>query len=297
MRVHESYESKTWEKIYESKHIQEVLVEIEKNFPRYFTSFWKPPKQRMRAIQATIEEFLKKQPKYVEFLDIESLEEYEYDPGAFKTGMKTELPIIQGALFSQDETMKQYKISFYAAKGVDLLKTTRKIVDFAANYMTEFDDELHELSETVADLERSDLQGQEYFCSGVIGEGIKSHFLYSLYPNAFPNRGQNGIWSLYFLTLGKDFGFWDGSEFLMIDATNQKGIVQQNYLFPYDLFCVYALKIYLMLKQKAQEQDYAFADSYRYIYLDHFFDHIAEMHRDDITMYKTSSEDSEHGFH
>jgi hypothetical protein len=297
MRVHESYESETWQQIYEPEHIQEVLAEIERNFPKYFASFWKPPKKRMRTIKAAIEDFLKRQPKYAKFLELESLEEYEYDPGAFKTGMKTELPIIQGALFSQDEAMKKYKINFYAAAGIDLLATTRNIVDFAENYMVEFDDELHELAETVADLERAELQKEQYSSSGVIGEGIKSHFLYSLYPNAFPNRGQNAIWSLCFLTSRQDFGFWDGSEFLMIDATNQKGIVQQNYLYPYDLFCLYALKIYLTLKRNAQEKSYPFTDSYRYVYLDHFFDHIAEVHRDDINMYKTASEDSKYGFH
>src|SRR6476661_1370211 len=51
----------------------------------------------------------------------------------------------------------------------------------------------------------------------VIGGGIKSHFLYSRYPYAFPNRSQNALWALYFLTDKKEFGFDDGSEFLMID--------------------------------------------------------------------------------
>ncbi|MCB0190765.1 MAG: hypothetical protein KDJ65_02375 [Anaerolineae bacterium] len=295
MRVHESYESETWGKIHEPAHIQEVLDEIEKNFPKYFTSFWKPPKKRMQAIQSAIEDFLKRQPKYADFLDVESLEEYEFDPGAFKTGMKTELPIIQGALFSQDQAMKQYKASFYAAKGMDLLSTTKNIIDFAVDYMADFDDEYHELLETVADFERSKLQEPEFFSSGVIGEGIKAHFLYSLHPNAFPNRGQNAIWSLYFLTSKKEFDFLDGSEFLMIDA--KKGIIQQNYLYPYDLFSLYALKIYLILKQAAGEKGYPFTESYRYIYLDHFFGHIAQVHQDDISVYKTTSEDSDYGFH
>ena len=37
MRVHESYESETWQKIYEPEHIREVLTEIEKNF-QYFNN-------------------------------------------------------------------------------------------------------------------------------------------------------------------------------------------------------------------------------------------------------------------
>lgn len=294
MRVHESYESETWQRIYEPEHICEVLAEIEKNFPKYFSSFWKPPKKRMRVIQDAIDDFLKRQAKYQDFLDLECLEEYEYDPASYKSGMRRELPIIQGALFSQDEAMKQYKKAFNLAKSADLLRVTKNIVMFAEDHMSDFDEELHELAKTVADVDRSELQDEDYFASGVIGEGIKSHFLYSLYPNAFPNRGQNAIWSLYFLTDKQEFGFWDGSEFLMIDV--EKCIIQQNYLFPYDLFCFYALKMYLMLRDACAQKDYHFDSSYRYVYLDHFFDHIADVHEDDIQVYKTNSEETRYGF-
>lgn len=295
MRVHDSYDSDTWKKIRDPKHMQEVLVEIEKNFPKYFTSYWKPPKKRKHAIQEALDEFLKIQPKYQDFLDLETLEEYGEDPSGFKGDIKKDVPIIQGAYHSRDEAMKKYKISFNGAKGIDLLTTTTKIAEFGKNYMAEFDDDLHELCETPEDMRLAELQEEAYFSSGVIGEGIKAHFLYCLYPNAFPNRGQNAIWSLYFLTNKKEFGFWDGSEFLMIDVG--QSTIQQNFLYPYDLFCFYALKIYLMLREWcAAEQDYHFDSSYRYVYLQNFFDHIVATHEGDISTFMINVKDNLYEF-
>src|SRR5262249_28275560 len=128
------------------------------------------------------------------------------------------------------------------------------------------------------------LSKEDYNAYGVIGGGIRSHFLYSLYPNAFPNRSQNSIWALYFLTGKEDFGFHDGSEFLMIEADNRT--TQQNYHYPYDLFGFYALHIYKMLKTSCAEQGIELQGRYRYIYLDAFFNHIAQVHQEDIRLLK-----------
>ena len=92
-------------------------------------------------------------------------------------------------------------------------------------------------------LDLSDLNDDEtYTAYGVIGGGIRSHFLYSLYPHAFPNRSQNAVWSLYFLSGKQDFGLADASEFVMIDIKSENMKTQQNYFYPYDLFAFYALK-------------------------------------------------------
>lgn len=294
MHVHDSFHSDSWDKIREPEHIQQVLAEIGRNFPKYQTSFWKPPKQRKRSIQKAIEDFLNEQPRYEEFLDLESLEEYEEDPNAFKGDMKRDCPIIRRCINSRDEAMKQYKISFNGAKGVDLLRATVKIAEFGRDFMADFEDELHELCETVDDLELEELEEEGYFATGVIGEGIKSHLLYFLYPNAFPNRSQNAIWSLYFLTERKDFGLKDDSEFLMIDVN--RCITQQNYFYPYDLFSFYALKVYLMLKESSEERGYHFDSSYRYTYLNMFFDHVAEVHQGCISLFKTNIRDTGYGY-
>lgn len=286
MRVHDSYGSNTWDKIYEADHIQKVLTEIKQNIPKYLASYWKPPKKRKHALEAALDDFVTKtQPKYQEFLNLEMLSDYEADPSAFKADLKKEVPIIQGAYYSHDEAMKKYKREFNLAKGVDLLKTTKSIVTFAEEYMAEFDEEWLDACETLDDLEMWELQEEEYKTSGVIGEGIKAHFLYCLYPNAFPNRGQLAIWSLYFLSGRKEFGFWDGSEFLMIDVG--KNIVQQNFLYPYDLFSYYAHQIYLMLREYSTEKhDYHFDSDYRYVYLQNFFDHIAgEVHQEAVDVF------------
>ena len=186
--------------------------------------------------------------------------------------------------------MKKYKISFNGTTGQDLLIVVQNIVMFSQEYMDNFDDEIHESCENVDDLELKELIDHNYFIAGVIGNGIQSHFLFSLYPNIFPNRGQNAIWALYFLSGKKSFGFEEASEFLLIDVDalnySDKSVTQQNYHYPYDLFCFYALKLYLILKESCRQKGYFFQKNYRYIYLDTFFNHIAKIHQNDINLLK-----------
>lgn len=297
MIKHGSYESKTWEIIRQQDHIEQVLAEIEVNFAKYFKLFWAAPKKQMRAIQENINGFLSEQLRYQEILDSEVLEEYDDDPNAFKGAMRTDIPIIRRALHSPDESMKEFKKSFNLAKGIDLLRTTQKIVEFAEAYMADFDDEPHEMAETIDDLRISILQEDGYTTSKVIGEGIKSRYLYMLYPNAFPNRGQNAIWSLYFLSGRKEFGLKDYSEFLMVNPDPNNNVTEQNYLYPFDIFCFYALKIYLLLKECSEKKkNYSFTNSYRYIYLEHFFNFVTDYHREDINFYKITSKGKESAF-
>lgn len=276
------------ERGYEPAHIQEVLAEIEQNFAKYFASFWKKPKKRQRSLIEAIEGFEKEQQQYEDFFDLDGLEEYDDDPSAFKGDIKKYCPIIRRCINSREEAMKKYKISFNNSTGQALLETTVNIIQFGREYMKSFDDELHEIAENVADLAVTELLEEEYIAYGVIGGGIKSHFLFCLYPHAFPNRSQNSIWALYFLTGKKNFGFEDESEFLIIDRNSC--VTQQNYHYPYDLFCFYALKIFLMLKEACAQKGYSLTNRYRYIYLDEFFDHIANIHQDDIGLLKRSDE-------
>lgn len=270
------------ERGYEPAHIKQVLAELEKNFPRYAKSFFRKP--GTNAFADEIEKFEQAQPKYETFLDISGLEEYEDDPAAFKGDTKKNCPIIRRCLQSQEKEMELYKKKFNAATGQELLSVTLNIAKFGKKFMKHFDDRTHEHSKTVDDLGLSTLLEEGYTAYGVIGGGIRSHFLYSLYPSAFPNRSQNAVWALYFLSGKKDFGFRDASEFLMVEA--DKGVTQQNYHYPYDLFAFYALKLYLMLKGAASEMDYRFQKKYRYIYLDTFFEHVAALHHEDIAVLK-----------
>lgn len=280
--------------LYEPSHIEEVLNEIETNFPAYFASMGKSPQSIKKTFEKAIEDFEKEQPSYQEIFDSDGLEEYEDDPNAFKRALKTDCPLIRRCLNSPADEMKKYKISFNSATGQDLLGVTKNIVTFGQKYMEDFDDESHELCETVDDLGLGELLEDDYRVVGVIGGGIQSHFLFSLYPNAFPNRSQYAVWALYFLTDKKDFGFEESSEFLLIDLDVlndlDKSVTQQNYYYPYDLFCFYALKLYLMLKEACAQKGYYLQSGYRYVYLDAFLNRVAETHEDDINCLKGKGE-------
>jgi hypothetical protein len=145
----------------------------------------------------------------------------------------------------------------------------------------------------VTDLGLTELLDEDYIVYGVIGGGIKSHLLYSLYPNALPNRSQNAVWALYFLTGKKDFGFSDGSEFLMIDTDEDHSVTQQNYQYPYDLFAYYALKLYLMLKDACAKKGIKLNAQWRYVYLDAFLNHVVEKHQAEIEVLKGTGEYAE----
>lgn len=211
---------------------------------------------------------------------MQTLEDFALVPNSFKNRVKSDCPIIRRCINSRDEAMKKYKKDFNLSTGQRLLQVTTNIVKFGHEYVEDFDHEEYETCETVDDLELWELLEEDYTAYGVIGGGIKSHFLYNLFPYAFSNRSQVAIWALYFLSDKKQFGLVDDSEFLMIDVDH--GTTQQNYFYPYDLFSFYALKLYLMLKEACAKKGYHFDDDYRYIYLDKFLNFVVEEHRGDI---------------
>lgn len=278
------------ERAYEQPHIQAVLTEIGKNFPKYFQSFCPSAAAANKAFAKAIKDWEQDAPAYEEFLDPDSLEEYEDDPNSFKGDLKKKCPIIRRCLNSSANEMKKYKKSFNLSTGRDLLTTTANIVQFGTEYIDSFDHKKHEKATEVDSLGLTELLEEDYIAYGVIGGGIKSHFLYSRYPYAFPNRSQSALWALYFLTDKKEFGFDDGSEFLMIDTDEERPTTQQNYHYPYDLFAFYALKIYLILKEALAKKGVVLQDDCRYVYLDAFFNHIAEKHQEDINVLKGAGE-------
>jgi hypothetical protein len=274
------------EQVYEPAHIQQVLDEIEGNFPGYFSSFAKQPLKHV--FEEHIQKYEKEQEVYREYLNLEALDEFECDPNAFKRHTSTRCPIILRCLRSQDEVMKAYKKSFVRVTGRQLLDAVRNIAEFGVSYVADFDDEDHEGAATYEELGLEPLNESKYGCVGVIGYGIQSSLLYGLYPRNFAHRSQDAAWSLYFLSGRKDFGLVDGSEFLMVHA--DLGTCEQNYFYPAELFGFYALKVFVMLKSGCKKLGITLYDPYRYIYLSRFSDHVADTHRQDINTYKWSSE-------
>lgn len=276
------------ERGYEREHIDAVLSAIRKHFPAYFLTF--APTAR-KAFQTAMAEWKKEQPGYENFLDPFSLEEFEDDPGSFKAWIKSRCPIIRRSLNSTASDMKKYKMAFKLAASSDLLRVSKNIAAFGRKYMLSFNDRTHEATADLKDLGMGDLLREDYIVYGVIGGGIKSHLLYSLYPNAFPNRSRSAVWALYFLSGKSDFGFKDGSEFLMIDLDKDNQSTQQNYHYPYDLFAYYALEVYKILKAECAAKGVKLDHMHRYVYLDTFLNHVAGQHESEIKLLKGTPKD------
>lgn len=272
--------------VYELGHITEVLSDMQKNLPHYFDSFTVGQKSLRERLAAAIADFEAEQPHYQGLFDPEMLEEYAYDPNAFKGDFRRKCPIVRRCLMSPAKVMDNYRAAFNMTDGARMLEVTTNIVKFAHNFIKAFDDRQHELAQSPSDLRVEELDGEPFTAYGVIGGGIRSHFLHQLYPHAFPNRSQNAIWAYYFLTDRKDYGLDDGSEFLMIEPEG----AQQNYFYSYHLFSYYALQLYLVLRNTCAGVGVHLARAYRYVYLDAFLNHIADTHRADINYLKPQHE-------
>jgi hypothetical protein len=303
---------------YESEHIERVLAAITTHFQESFDIFSKPiqkelsisipsdspfrithakskksstPQFLTKIFSDSIKSFENEHERYKSFFDIDALMEYEIDPNSFKGNLRRECPIIRRCLNSPEREMERYKAHFQQKTGEELWRVITNIIKFGLSFNEQFDSNKHESVIAVQELGLDELLMDEYISYQVIGGGIKSHFLYSLYPHAFANRSQNALWALYFLSGKESFGLKDDSEFLMIDT--DKGTTQQNYHYPYDLFAFYALKIFLLLKQACNKLNLSLEQRYRYVYLDTFLESIASHHENDIHTLKRAAEYAE----
>jgi len=296
---------------YKVQHTQKLIAEINKIFPVYFSSFSKPgnhvqsllensnfrvvpsksdntSKTLNHTFQKSIDYLLDNQPNYQIFFDLERLDEDRDDPNAFKTNLSKRVSIISRCLNSKAKEMERYQVEFHRKPGREMLDVTIAIMTFGKDYHDSFSNSGHEAAITIDELGLGALLEEKYTSYNVIGGGIKSNFLHTLYPNMFSYRSQNALWAMWYLTSKKDFSFTDGSEFLMIDT--KKNTVQQNYHYPYDLFSFYALHIYKLLKQACKTHGVPLDDSYRYIYLDSFLNHIAEKEGKEIEELKKTGD-------
>lgn len=274
------------EQAYRAEHIAEVLGDMRTNLLRYFVPFSVGRRSIAQKMAGIVAEFEKERPNYQELFEPGMLEEYSYDPSAFKGDLSRKCPIVRRCLMSPAKVMDGYRASFYGTGGARMLEVATNIVEFANAFIQSFDESEHELVQGPEDMGVTELDGESYTAYGMIGGGIRSHILHQLHPHAFPNRSQNAIWAYYFLTERKDYGFDDGSEFLMIEPEG----AQQNYFYPYDLFAYYALQLFLTLREACASLGVRLEPGYRYVYLDAFLNSIADTHREDITYLKPQHE-------
>jgi len=277
------------EEAYDPNHIALVLADMLINFPRYFSEFASDKQKLAERYELAISGFENVQIRYQELFNLDTLDDYTYNPSGFKSDLKKKAPIIKGALFAQTKAMDKYKAAFKETPGSRMLEITTNIVQFGRSFVKEFNWSEQLQTDSPTALGVSELDGEPFTAHGVIGGGIRSHFLYQLYPDAFPNRGQNAIWACYFLVNRQDYGFPGGSEFLMIEPDGSG--TQQNYSYPYDLFNYYAIRLFKTLEEHSLAQDYHLFHRYRYVYLNSFLDHVANVHREDINFLKPQNDE------
>ena len=312
---------------YDHTHIQNVVSEIKKNFDTYFEKYiqteagngisqedFEKMKRKMgicsdekrqkkdwsqnykRIIREGIDDFEKDRNAYIELFDEEALEEAEYDPSSFKSKtLKYECPIIKNTLFSNAKELGKYKRQYSISDPNELLQVVQTLSQFGEKYQNDvYDPKTYEDAKQYEDLRLENMDTEAFTVYGVIGGGIKSHMMYKVYPNTFPNRSRNAIWALWYLTDKKTFGCKTDSEFLMIDVG--KSFTQQNYFYPYKLFAFYAFEIYKLLRDKATELGAYIDTDYRYVIVDSFLSFVENVHDEETSFLKAQIRDGGRGF-
>lgn len=312
---------------YDHTHIQNVVSEIKKNFDTYFEKYiqteagngisqedFEKMKRKMgicsdekrqkkdwsqnykRIIREAIDDFEKDRNAYIELFDEEALEEAEYDPSSFKSKtLKYECPIIKNTLFSNAKELGKYKRQYSISDPNELLQVVQTLSQFGEKYQNDvYDPKTYEDAKQYEDLRLENMDTEAFTVYGVIGGGIKSHMMYKVYPNTFPNRSRNAIWALWYLRDKKTFGCKTDSEFLMIDVG--KSFTQQNYFYPYKLFAFYAFEIYKLLRDKATELGAYIDTDYRYVIVDSFLSFVENVHDEETSFLKAQIRDGGRGF-
>jgi hypothetical protein len=307
---------------YEQDHIDKVWEEIKQVIPTYFQQYIdtegghaiqdseaeklaekfgstskpkgkKKDQQKIleRLLKETIIDFEKERQSYQDILNLESLEEYKHDVNSFKnTVLKNQIPIIRKTIQNkQAKELDKFRAAFNLAQPGDLFTVTSNIIELANEWRNDwYDGKEFEKIDTYEDLDYSTFDEEDYIVYGVIGGGIKSTFIFKLFPEMYPSRSREAVWALYYLSSKKKFGCKEDSQFLMINA--DEGTTQQNYFYPYSLFAFYALRIFNKLKELYARHGISLPIEYRFAVVDSFLSFVARSHQDEINDLKKGSE-------
>lgn len=242
-----------------------------------------------RLLRESIVNYERDRQSYQDILNLEALEEYKHDVNSFKnTVLRKQIPIINKTLNSNARELEKFRIAFSHSQAGELFKVTFNIVKLACEWRNDWyeEDKFEEIN-TCDDLEYYDLDEDEYVVYGVIGGGIKSQFIYKLFPEMYPNRSREAIWALYYLSNKQRFGCHEDSQFLMINL--QEGTTQQNYFYPYSLFAFYALQIFKKLRVLYSEHGIILPNEHRFVAVDSFLSSVARIHQAEIDILKQRS--------
>lgn len=316
------YEKNIEEICYNQEHIERVWEEIEKTIPVYFKKYietengntvedtvveklmakfgssGKPNNKNKdekkileRLLKEAIKDYEKDREAYQEIFDKEAFDEYKDDVNSFKnTILKNQVPVIRRTLQNKKaKELDKFRASFNSAQSGDLFLVASNILNLANSRRSdwyvgkEFED-----IDTPNDLDYFNFDEEGYTAYGVIGGGIKSQFIYKLYPEMFPSRGREAVWGLYYLSNREKFGCKQDSQFLMINP--KEGTTQQNYFYPYGIFSFYALRIFNSLKLLYAKHGISLPNEYRFVPVDAFLSFVSRSHQAEIDVLKQKAE-------
>lgn len=307
---------------YDQSHIDTVWKEIKSEIPNYlnqyidteggniiedkeaeklaekFGSTSKPKSKEKnskkvleRLLKEAIEDFEKERKIYQDILDIEALDEYSEDVNSFKnTILKNQIPIIRKTLQNkQAKELDKFRKAFNNSQPKELYDVVRNIVELANEWRYDLEDwyKNFEQIKNCDELGYYEMDNEECTAFGVIGGGIKSMFIYKLFPEIFPYRSREAVWALYYLSNKKKFGCLEDSQFIMINV--EEGTTQQNFYYPYGLFGFYALKIFNQLKELYSKQGISLPIEYRFVVVDSFLSFVSRSHQEEIDLLKQNS--------
>jgi len=308
---------------YEMEHINEVLDEIRNNIPEYFQRFLntegghavaeddvsrlaktfgaggspKPKTKNYKKVienmqKQAIEDFERDRKKYLEIFNEKSLKQYAFDVGSFKnTVLRNEVPIIRKTLQNKSaKELDKYRQAFKESQPGKLFSVSKKLVELANEWKNDwYNSKEFETLNDIDDLGYHELDEEECVAFGVIGGGIKSTFIYKLFPFMFSVRSREAVWALWYLSGKKRFGCKEDSEFLMINK--EHSTTQQNYFYPYAIFSYYALQVFHELKKHFAKHGVAISTDYRFVMVESFLSFVGICHQDETTLLKRDNSD------
>ncbi|AEW01663.1 hypothetical protein A4D02_06570 [Niastella koreensis] len=317
-----------FDKIKDEIHVAKVWACIEKNIPVYFQKMIEVEDElavlkvngnfKVKASVGDLKKTLKaifddgfshykrEDSKYQKFFSEESMHEFEDDddPKTFKSALATKVPVILKARNSKRETMHEWQERFAHSKPADVYGIFFNLMGF----MNEFEDGVDSSEfmkiDTLTELEKLTVlnNDDDYNVPGVIGMGIKSTVLYFLNPEFYLCANKNTLYGLYFLSDCENFSLPSGSnEFIMINDLKVESsrrnkvnyLIDQNYWYPYDLFILYGLRTYRLLKDLCARHKYMLDDENCFVHLNTFMAKIWDMKIDVIkTMTGGDQEDA-----
>ena len=249
----------------------------------------------MLSAQDSFTAFLKKlitdndrlNEKYHDIFDMESMEEYAEDTEGFKSAiLKKDCDVIRKTLSSRSEALNEWKTKFYGCKSQVLYDTIFNMINFAAEYNKEMDEEAMRTLDTVEECGLAAMEEDSCYKTGVLGYGIVSNILNHMYPRVFPGNYKSGVWSLYFLSDGTKTIKTPSqtSEFSMVkdETWSKTGIyeMEHNYFLPYEVFCIYTLRIYRVLVERiAARFQKEYPSEYRFLLTNSFYEYVTSENR------------------